>query len=230
MDSIRRAFRSMFKRGKRDKQEQSRETSRPAVSQGSAALPKKAPQAVASGQQQPPRNIPPTHPLATGTHDKPQPAIPQADRTKPDSTPVATVAGGTGGEEETKMEPLSFARPQPEEPARTVQFSAQKDGKPPAPPPNKDTADDVVQISSGEVVAATTAIPQPVSLLNPPTSEQQQKLVDPASKENETPRSISAVEDKIPVMHEPPPIRAVRAAPGMSATSGPLEDFPEGSY
>lgn len=27
---------------------------------------------------------------------------------------------------------------------------------------------------------------------------------------------------------EPPPIKTVRAAPGMSATSGPLEDFPEG--
>lgn len=29
-------------------------------------------------------------------------------------------------------------------------------------------------------------------------------------------------------MEEPPPIKTVRAAPGMSATSGPLEDFPEG--
>lgn len=36
-------------------------------------------------------------------------------------------------------------------------------------------------------------------------------------------------EEKVPVtMEEPPPIKAVRAAPGMSATSGPLEDFPEG--
>ena len=33
---------------------------------------------------------------------------------------------------------------------------------------------------------------------------------------------------KIVVNDEPPPIQAVRAAPGMSATSGPLEDFPEG--
>ena len=37
--------------------------------------------------------------------------------------------------------------------------------------------------------------------------------------------------DKILVAsEEPPPIKAVRAAPGMSATSGPLEDFPEGEF
>ena len=36
-------------------------------------------------------------------------------------------------------------------------------------------------------------------------------------------------EEKVPVnLEEPPPIKAVRAVPGMSATSGPLEDFPEG--
>lgn len=37
-------------------------------------------------------------------------------------------------------------------------------------------------------------------------------------------------DEKMPVMAEPPPIAAVRAAPGMSATSGPLEDFPEGGH
>lgn len=38
--------------------------------------------------------------------------------------------------------------------------------------------------------------------------------------------------DKILVdeVDEPPPIKAVRAAPGMSATSGPLEDFPDGEF
>jgi len=43
------------------------------------------------------------------------------------------------------------------------------------------------------------------------------------------PSSIIHFDDgMIPVLVEPPPIKAVRAAPGMSATSGPLEDFPEG--
>ena len=37
--------------------------------------------------------------------------------------------------------------------------------------------------------------------------------------------------DKILVgSEEPPPIKPLRAAPGMSATSGPLEDFPEGEF
>lgn len=42
--------------------------------------------------------------------------------------------------------------------------------------------------------------------------------------------SRGSSEDKIPVnVHEePPPIRRVQAVPGMSATSGPLEDYPEG--
>lgn len=36
-------------------------------------------------------------------------------------------------------------------------------------------------------------------------------------------------DEKVAVLsEEPPPIQAVRALPGMSATSGPLEDFPEG--
>lgn len=38
----------------------------------------------------------------------------------------------------------------------------------------------------------------------------------------------AAADEKMPAMEEPPPIKAVRAAPGMSATSGPLEDYPEG--
>ena len=38
-------------------------------------------------------------------------------------------------------------------------------------------------------------------------------------------------EEKVAVlMDEPPPIKAARSAPGMSATSGPLEDFPEGGF
>ncbi|KAI6792108.1 hypothetical protein KC332_g3216 [Hortaea werneckii] len=51
--------------------------------------------------------------------------------------------------------------------------------------------------------------------------------VEPKSVE---PQARHDFEDKIPVMAEPPPIRAVKAAPGMSATSGPLEDFPEGEF
>lgn len=39
-------------------------------------------------------------------------------------------------------------------------------------------------------------------------------------------------EDKILASEpdEPPPIRPIQVAPGMSATSGPLEEFPEGEF
>jgi hypothetical protein len=52
---------------------------------------------------------------------------------------------------------------------------------------------------------------------------------DQTSPQATSPQSIAAFEDKIPVTaEEPPRIKTVKAAPGMSATSGPLEDFPEG--
>lgn len=66
-------------------------------------------------------------------------------------------------------------------------------------------------------VAATapaTAAPAPT----PATTETQ-----PAAKTS----SESARDEKMPVMaEEPPEIKAKAAAPGMSATSGPLDDFP----
>lgn len=46
---------------------------------------------------------------------------------------------------------------------------------------------------------------------------------------NGIPASANADTEKVAVMQdEPPPIKPLKAAPGMSATSGPLEDFPEG--
>ncbi|KAJ9627058.1 hypothetical protein H2203_003519 [Taxawa tesnikishii (nom. ined.)] len=39
--------------------------------------------------------------------------------------------------------------------------------------------------------------------------------------------AISGSDEKIPVMSEPPVVKPINAAPGMSATSGPLEDYPE---
>nr|POE49108.1 hypothetical protein CFP56_32258 [Quercus suber] len=50
-----------------------------------------------------------------------------------------------------------------------------------------------------------------------------------ASSVSARPVQFTTDEGKIAVLHEPPPpIANMKAAPGMSATSGPLEDFPEG--
>lgn len=51
----------------------------------------------------------------------------------------------------------------------------------------------------------------------------------PATTDSTTTDTKPAPSDeKMPAVEEPPTIKTVRAAPGMSATSGPLEDFPEG--
>jgi hypothetical protein len=49
--------------------------------------------------------------------------------------------------------------------------------------------------------------------------------------EQKSPIPDSAAEEKVAVdQEEPPPIRTGPTAPGMSATSGPLEEFPEGGF
>jgi hypothetical protein len=59
----------------------------------------------------------------------------------------------------------------------------------------------------------TTAAPVPATEVQPTTR---------ASSE-----SARILDEKMPVMaEEPPEIKAKAAAPGMSATSGPLDDFP----
>lgn len=98
--------------------------------------------------------------------------------------------------------------------------------------------------------AASAATPQPAhqtlttQRLSPalaPTDDENAKPNGMAPVTNETaPAALPAqssqtahvtaatVDEKIPVMAEAPPeVKPVRAAPGMSATSGPLQDFPE---
>ena len=65
--------------------------------------------------------------------------------------------------------------------------------------------------------ATTTA---PATAATAPTSASETQPVAKTSFE-------SARDEKMPVMaEEPPEIKAKAAAPGMSATSGPLDDFP----
>lgn len=51
----------------------------------------------------------------------------------------------------------------------------------------------------------------------------------PAATSKTTDVAPASPEEKVSVLQdEPPPIKTAKPAPGMSATSGPLEDFPEG--
>ena len=65
-------------------------------------------------------------------------------------------------------------------------------------------------------------------LTNGTTPTEHQPLAANADAPPEKP-TVAIPEEKVAItMEEPPPIKNVRTAPGMSATSGPLEDFPEG--
>ena len=79
--------------------------------------------------------------------------------------------------------------------------------------------------STGDKSAPATASPAASAPNGTPTPE-------PASDQPASPEEKAAPtspEEKVSVMHdEPPPIKPAKPAPGMSATSGPLEDFPEG--
>ena len=77
----------------------------------------------------------------------------------------------------------------------------------------------------------------PVATTTAPTTDDQQAPAtngaDPAAATPtpSQPAHDPASEEKVAVtMEEPPPIRNVLTAPGMSATSGPLEEFPEGGF
>lgn len=77
---------------------------------------------------------------------------------------------------------------------------------------------------SGKAEAKNEPSAAPVST----APDAQNKLSD-----NTNQSAASAVladqDGKVPVSSEPPPLKATKPAPGMSATSGPLEDFPEGT-
>ena len=69
----------------------------------------------------------------------------------------------------------------------------------------------------------------------PTTTDSTPAAAAPATADSTNPSTTTETtktapsDEKMPTtMEEPPPIKTVRAAPGMSATSGPLEDFPEG--
>jgi hypothetical protein len=57
-------------------------------------------------------------------------------------------------------------------------------------------------------------------------SSSKPEVQSPAKVSSESSRA-AVVDEKMPVMaEEPPEIKTKAAAPGMSATSGPLDDFP----
>ncbi|KAK3074140.1 hypothetical protein LTR53_003670 [Teratosphaeriaceae sp. CCFEE 6253] len=252
MESIKRAFRSMFKRKEKEErpqtsaqQQQQRPTTKPtpaSAAQSPAAPPKDTPpqQPRAAAQPGPIGKLPPTHPLASRQHDKPQAAIAIGGA---ENAPIPAVTPGSMFPEQARREEQAPSALTPEKISTSEPVSAVSREAQPAPLPRMDGAADAVVAAPMEAAVAAPAVTesQPAHIqstgdpLHPPTADSpigtaQPNGVTPIETSPTSIHSNSAhFEDKIPVTdEEPPPIRAVRAAPGMSATSGPLEDFPEG--
>jgi hypothetical protein len=83
--------------------------------------------------------------------------------------------------------------------------------------------------------AATKENVKPIGTDTITTSTAEQPTKDlpptpPTEEEQPLQHTVSSEEKVAVTMEEPPPIKTGRTAPGMSATSGPLEEFPEGGY
>jgi hypothetical protein len=90
------------------------------------------------------------------------------------------------------------------------------DAQPPA------TKENVPPSTTAATTEATTSSEQATSNETAAPTQTDQLAQQPTN---------ASTEEKVAVtMEEPPPIKDVKAAPGMSATSGPLEEFPEGGY
>jgi len=117
MDSIKRALKTLFKKkSKRQEQEKSPEPRKPETAQKPATTQKPAQtdslqQVLASEDTGKPGptypettiKVPSTQPLSTGTHARPQEALPQDDAAQPGLAPDSNVADGPEGAE-TAME------------------------------------------------------------------------------------------------------------------------------
>lgn len=212
MDSLRRVLRGIFKRGKKRKQVEERSPKPP------------QPPAV------PPKDSQPTPAPRPPSQDcnSVKSASPNAAATAPE------VANGPPGFEERNHEQTAHVADDQD------QSTAQ---------PNDDGVAEAVVAAPPEAAVAAPAVTDSKPAHITSTGESDTPPIAEATKENTHPSGVTpeaspanneakshpvvsrgSSEDKIPVnVHEePPPIRRVQAVPGMSATSGPLEDYPEG--
>ena len=125
MNNLKRVFKGMFKRGKKNKQDYSTTPSSTqppqssmgrstTVTSGSEAAPPQLPPIQNSSPLQSATDtskpLPPTHPLSTGQHDRRQEAVPQKYDAQPGPpAPVVNVAGASDGADKAKEQETATA-------------------------------------------------------------------------------------------------------------------------
>ncbi|GAB1725499.1 hypothetical protein NU195Hw_g1907t1 [Hortaea werneckii] len=269
MDSLKRAFKGMFKKKKKEKpgQEQNNSVQHKAAKTEAPQITNTArPDKATAEKPAQEMSVAQTQPLDAGIESR-SPDVPSQTRNvDAPHAPDPNVAGGPGGYDGAKQLSDEADKAFGSGPTTGEDILQSRPfGKLGAPSQTGDSgrvdgAADAVQAAPSEAAIAAPAVTDSKPAHMTTTGEK----LDPASsttaaqhesgsangnpftsKPNGTPEipSNPAVEpksvqpqarhdfeDKIPVMAEPPPIRTVKAAPGMSATSGPLEDFPEGEF
>ncbi|KAK4507673.1 hypothetical protein PRZ48_001408 [Zasmidium cellare] len=237
VDNVKKLFKGLFKRGKKKQDTKPAEPTPPASNQPPAtSTTQQAPAAPNSGAPNTDKPLPPTNPTeSTPPSGFQQPAVPKSDaQTGPvDSTQKLRQEVDSQGVSPTSTSPAAASEP----------VSALEGSTPPAPPPKNDapveapkTADipankENVAPPAAAAAAAPKVETAPTAPVIAPaqpngTAAEATKVEQPTNGE----KVANAAEEKVPVHEEPPPVKALPSAPGMSATSGPLEDFPEGDH
>lgn len=174
MESIKRAFRSMFKRGKKSKQEEQRQVTTASRNKSPARQtnasntrpPAAPPKDVAPVQDKPVEpnttgKLPPTHPLATGRHDEAQSAIPLDHGARAPLSANPSPNDTTRREEHVQPTNTLANTTTSSEPVSAISREER-----PAPPPKVDGAADAVVAAPMEAaVAAPAGMPMGLVLI-----------------------------------------------------------------
>lgn len=261
LDNLKRAFKGMFKRGKKSNTTTPTTASAEQPPQPSTALEQPAAPQLPPIQTSSPigstsdtnKPLPPTHPLATGKREEPVEAVPTNKDAQPG--PPAPIVGPAETADQVQEQQKDTTSPiSPPEPSSTVDGAHDGDvsamtneDSPQSPSPVK--VDSGVEESKIEEPAGIyhnfnitfQRLTQTVATSEQTTNDEniqphaitttteEDKPVPNGTAAPDQPAPSEQAEKKVAVMDdEPPPIKPAKPAPGMSATSGPLEDFPEG--
>lgn len=253
-------LKGIFKRGKNKKQDNSAERTSTTPQPANNTAASKPPASAATANGTAPaieKPLPPTHPLSTGQHDTPQEAVPQNHEAQVGPDPASQQAQKEANNQETSATTAtadSSAAPvsgigsdgPPVPPPKT---DAQADAARPADTAGRVersvlaklllTAREVKGDAPPTVPSSTTTpaappvqpITQPTDTLSaapPSTTDQASNKANGTASSADLP-TPAVTDEKVPVL-EQPVSSSKPAAPGMTATSGPLEDYPEGGH
>jgi len=160
MDAIKRALRKLF--GRKDKQQPEKSTA------ASSATTSKT----TSQQTGTPNHVPPTHPLSTGQHSKPQNAVPVNTAAHSSAASDARAPGGARGLQKTREQERDTHNVSPVAPtadgARSEPVSVVDREQAPAPPPKTDGAADAINAAVPEAAVAAPAGMMRLRHVSPP--------------------------------------------------------------